>query len=457
MNPPPDRLPPHDEAAEAGALGCILLNPREGMEEFCLLVKVGVEAFYVVKHQTIFQGLHDLWTAKRSMDPITLANHLRKNSLLDDAGGSEYIGSLPDFTPSAANLPSYTALLNEHYGQRRILAVCARFSLSVYAGGQDFETVLGNFEREALAVRQTIEQGRDLTDVPAIQKELLGDYDEALSNKKRPGVGTGFEEVDRIIGGFKPQDLIIVGASPSSGKTSFVLNVMEDAILRQDLKVGVISLETSSKKLLHRVNCSVCQVDGSAFMRGTATQEQIDSIIRSHGKSGDSTRIGQNLLLSDRGGLTIGQAAGIFRLMYKNGARLFMLDYLQLLSSGKNNGGRRVEEMTLVSTGLKAIAKDLNCPVIVVSSISRDSEKENRAPRLSDLRDSGQLEFDADMCVLLHRKDNDPDERTVYVDVAKNKDGQIGKTELIFVPYELRFYSPAALKLKNAPKEAKLL
>ena len=457
MSSLPDRLPPYSSEAESAALGCIMLDPQTAMEEFILRVKSGRSVFYDVRHQVIFDAQFNLFLDHHPIDVVSIINELKRTKTLDESGGLGYIGSLPDAAPSAANIEYYTDILNEKFAQRQILQVCARYTIAAQEGTDGLESLLSRFETEALNVRQAVEQGRDLADLGMIQKQNMADYEEAITGKKRPGIATGFEEVDVIVGGFKPQDLVLVGASPSAGKTALVLNIMENAILEQSVKVGVISLETSAKKLLHRVNSSVCQVDGSAFMRGTATQEQINKLIRSMRKDGQMHDIISNLFVSDRGGLSIGQAAGIFRVMFKKGARLFILDYLQLLNSGRNNNARRVEEMTLVSTGLKAIAKDLNCPLIVVSSISRDSEKENRPPRLSDLRDSGQLEFDADVCILLHRKNGNDDQRTINVNVAKNKEGRIGETELIFVPNQMRFYSPKRINDKDLPPERKLL
>lgn len=452
-----DRLPPHSTEAESAALGCILMAPSETMEEFALQVKAGVEVFYDLRNQTIYQAMLNLFNAKRPIDMVSVVQELKRMQRLDECGGLPYITTLPDTVPSAANLSYYTEVLNEKYVLRRILRMCGDFSQKVYDYSGTHENLLDLFERDSLGIRQSIEQGRDLADVPAIQKELMHDYEEAMHHQKRPGISTGFEELDRIVGGLQPQDLILVGASPSSGKTSLALNIAEHAILEQGLKVGIISLETSTKKLLHRVNCSLARVDGSRFMCGAATADELNRLVRQSSKSGKITRFGQNVMISDRGNLSVTQAAGIFRVMYKNGARLFILDYLQLLTSGQRNVGRRVEEMTLVSTGLKGIAKDLNCPVIVVCSINRDPEKENRPPRMADLRDSGQLEFDADKGILLHRKDNDDETRTVSVNVAKNKDGRTASTDLIFIPPELRFCSPDKINDEDVPKPATLL
>lgn len=458
--PPPapiDRLPPHSPEAEQSVLGCILLSPNDCMEEFALLVKAGKEAFYDLRNQTIFEAMQALYAEKVPIDPISLKQRLTKWKRFEEVGGTTYLNSLPETVPSAANLSYYTEILVEKLIDRKILRVCAEVVLSVNEDRGTAAERMGQFESECLGVRQSVEEGRDVADLPAVFKELMGDYEQAVNHHHPPGIQTGFKEVDLIIGGFQPQQLVFVGASPSSGKTAWVLNVMENVILEQDTSVGIISLETSVKKLLHRITSSVARVDGSRLLRGTAGQEEFNQVLSASSKNGDITKIIKRLLVSDRGGLSIAQAAGIFRQFYKAGARLFILDYLQLLTSGKNNGARRVEEITLVSTGLKAIAKDLNCPVIVVSSINRDASKDDRKPRLSDLRDSGQLEFDADLVILLHRLDTAGDIRTVNLEVAKNKDGPIGETKLSFTPPQMRFCSPEDVGKPKPERQKRLL
>lgn len=441
-SPGPDRLPPHSIEAEQGTLGCILLSPNDCMEQFSLLVKAGCEIFYDLRHQTIFRAMLALFDAKKPIDTVSLAEVIRKTDSFEDVGGFAYLSDLTNATPTAGNLGYYVEILNEKYACRRILRTCIETVARVYDHTGSFESLLSRFETDSLAVRQSVERGLDSTDLNATLRELLLDYQDAIESGRRPGIATGFEEVDRIIGGFKPQDLVLIGASPSSGKTAFVLNIMEHAILHQGQKVGVASLETSSKKVLHRIISSVAKVNGARFLRGTANQDDLSKVIKATGKSGPITHIIQNLMVSDQGALNVAQVGAKFRRFYKEGARLFILDYLQLLSSGKNNNARRVEEMTLVSTGLKGIAKDLNCPLLVVSSINREAMKEDRKPRLSDLRDTGQLEFDADVVILLDRMDNADDIRTVNVDVAKNKEGPIGECKLNFYPPEMRFESP---------------
>lgn len=437
-----DFLPPHDTEAEQGALGSILIAPTDGMEQFFLLVKSGYEVFYDLRHQRIFQAMTTLAQAKKPIDVISLKVELTRLNQFEEVGGLAYLTGLPECSPSSLNLTYYVETLIEKYTIRRMMNFCAKFNLRFRDYQGKSEDLLTEFEIESLAIRQAVESGRDSADLATELRALMVDYEDAMKRSRPPGVQSGFKEVDGILGGFLPQQLILIGASPSSGKTAFALNILEHAILYQGIKVGFASLETSTKKILHRINSSVIRVDGSRLLRGTAPQEDLTKVVEAIKKNGRVTKVIEGLMVSDRGGLSISQIGGLFRKFYKAGARLFILDYLQLLTSGRNNGARRTEEMTLVSTGLKGIAKDLNCPLLVVSSINRDSMKEDRKPRLSDLRDSGQLEFDADICILLHRLDAKFDVRSINVDVAKNKDGPTGETKLAFFPPQMRFCSP---------------
>jgi len=317
--------------------------------------------------------------------------------------------------------------------QRQIIHLTAEFQRRAFDGYTP--TLLEDFEKKVLTVRMQASPSNALCNVTDVQKSVFADYESAIEHDREVGMRTGFDELDTKIGGLKPQELVVLAGNPSSGKTSFVLGIAAHLVLKENVIVGMASLETSAKKILHRVNCTISGVNGAAMLNGHPQEGDFDLLMS---KKKDIFKFGKGFLLCEKGGMTIAELAAMYRRMYQKGARCFIVDYLQLLKAGPM-GMRRLEEMTQVSIGLKAIAKELNCPLIALSSLNRKSMEENRAPRMSDLRESGQLEFDADVCVLLHPKDTSEKTRTINIIVAKNKEGWVGNFDMTFYPRQFRF------------------
>jgi replicative DNA helicase len=233
----------------------------------------------------------------------------------------------------------------------------------------------------------------------------------------------------------REQEFIVLAGSPSSGKTSLALNIAVNAALRSDTKSAVISLETSGIKVVHRLNCIVSGASGQNLLNGTPTEGDLLKMSR---KSKDMRIVGERVSIYDKSGLTPRQCLSVMRQAYADGARLFIVDYLQLLDAGQNTKGS-YEKASYLSKAMKMAAKELNSPIICVASLNRASAREGREPNMSDLRDSGQIEYDADKIILLHALDNAEDARTVQAHVAKNKDGMTGKATLSFLPECMQF------------------
>lgn len=447
MKPQEDVLPPHDEAAEKALLGCIMLKPDVMAE---LRSQVIPELFYALKNRMIWDACCEIVDSGSRLDSVTLSIRLTSQHVLDKIG-LDYIGALEDFTPSGHNWAEYLGQLRECYALRSIIRQCTEYAGRAQDRSNASTAILDAFELETANIRMGIAPGRDFADNTAIGKQLMTDYQAAMDCQVKPGLQTGFADLDNIIGGMKPQDLIVVAGSPSAGKTSLVLNIAQHVALEAGVTVGVVSLETSAKKLLHRNNCSIARVNGGRLMTGKPQNQDLDRLFAS---SKTIKKSHAKLIISDRGGLTAYHAASLMRRQHQKGARLFILDYLQLLRiEGKS--GNRNEEVGKISNVMKAVAKELDCPVIVICAINRSSERENRAPKMSDLRESGQLEFDADICLLLHPQDQNQDVRTVEVNVAKNKDGETGKINLTFFPPEMRFESAARFSQDDIPQNHK--
>jgi replicative DNA helicase len=281
-----------------------------------------------------------------------------------------------------------------------------------------------------------------VNNVKAIQKALIQKYQEAHERKLAPGLMSGFYDLDRLAGGMMAQEMIVVGGVPSAGKTTLAMNIGL-AVAQSGVTVSVCSLETSAEKLIHRFHCMAGRVDGGPFLRGEPTEGDFPKITAGINRV---NAIADRLLIHDES-MSDTQLAAVCRRDYQRGARLFIVDYLQLIQS---KGDGEFERVTKASKCIKSIAKELNCPVIVVSALSRQEKGKPRKPSLNDLKQSGQIEYDADKVYLLHCETNE-DIRAVECDVAKNKDGAKGTVSLTLFACQFRFESTSPVSAEDVP------
>lgn len=446
MKSPLDRLPPHSEASEQAALGCIMLSPADAIGE-CLERFRGIsEVFYDVRHQTIFETFIALHDDRIPIDSVTVYQRLKDSGHLVHAGGLDYVNSLPNFAPSSWNLPTYLETILDKYALRKLIQTCGQASAAAF-DAVETTSLLDQFERDALSLRQFHMPAAQFVDFTAMRRKTMDEYEAALSQEGKKGLRTGFTELDRIIGGLRAQEFIVLAGSPSAGKTSLAFNIAINAAIKQGIMTGIISLETSGFKVVHRMNCIASGANGARLLNGIP-QEQDMSNLSAAAKT--LATVGKHVLIYDRGGVNAPQCVAMMRRLYAKGCRLFIVDYLQLLDAGQrtNNGNER---MTLVSKSMKAAAKELDCPLIGISSLNRSAAKENRPPNRSDLRETGQLEFDADVIILLHTKEDNKDIRIIEANVDKNKDGETAKCDLAFMPYCMRF-KDAQINSNDQPK-----
>lgn len=416
--------------SEQALLGCLITNPEAAMGE--LQFKVIPEMFYDIRNRIIWNTAVKLSGEGLIPDASAIASELA-NRDFEIPITVAFLQDLTNRSVSFHNWPWYVEDLRNALIHRKQLQFCGDFTLRIRDNPRS--VLLDEFETQALAIRKTADKSTGLVDVPKTISSIITDYEDAIATKKIPGLKTGFIDLDAIVGGLHPQQLILIAGSPSAGKTSLALNIAVRIIQRESITVGMLSLETSARKILHRLNCCIARVDGAPFLNGKPLERHLTKLMSSMNRI---MTVGKRLKLYDESGLSAPQAASIMRMMYSQGARLFIVDYLQLLSSGEKHS-KRVEEMTAVSKMLKGICKELNCPVIAISSINREAQRNNRKPQLSDLRETGQLEFDADIVLLLHALDDRNDARSIDINVAKNKDGATGHCTLILVPSEFAF------------------
>jgi replicative DNA helicase len=436
-----DRLPPWDADAEKSVLGCILQEPQSCMAECVLKLRSGPDSFYDLRHQTIYRAMVELYDDRKPIDTVILHEHLNAGKQLENVGGTGYVSELADYGVHF-NIAEYLDIVLRKYLLRKIINLCVESVASAYEANGEARECLDRFEAQALAIRSNVEPVGGIADIRAVQCQLEADYDLAYTKQSAVGIHTGFTDLDHRSGGMMEQEMIILAGLRSTGKTSLAASIAFN-VARAGIGVGFISLETSAKKLVHRLGCNAGQFDGSLLLRGL----NAETVLGKATVGFDRLRAcQQHLLISDAGPLSPIQLAAICRRMFQAGARLFVVDYLQLLNCP---GQKEYDRATYASKAIKNLAKELNCPVIALCSLSRDSDKEARRPRLSDLRASGQIEYDADKVWLLSNadaKESDSAVRGVVLDVAKNKDGPTGDLRLTFFANEFRMASGSRIE-----------
>lgn len=427
-----DCLPPHDSSAECAAIACAILDPQIAPE-------LKTDWFYDFRYKTAADVLLEMAANGKAIDPGTVAQRLTSGGMAD---AKALVDQCINQCHSTANFPYWRDILLDKFTLRRIVQTAQRAIARVYESAITKPVdLLDEFEREALAIRQQADGGNDNeADIHTTLLDLVADYEQAHVKGKPRGLATGFNDLDRLLGGLKPQQFLVIAARPSVGKTALALNIAERVSVQDRLPVGFFSLEMSAKELLHRLACSRARIDGMKLNEGRASDEDIKALITAHAEIAKAP-----LFICDRGGLTLAQLFARSRIMLqRRGIKLLIVDYLGLLRCGEK-GRSRYEETTLISNGLKALAKELRLPVLALAQLNRDSDREGREPRLSDLRDSGSIEQDADCVALLHREERDATNagQSVRLILAKQRSGRTGIVNLVFIREYTRFESTA--------------
>jgi replicative DNA helicase len=454
-----DRLPPHSPEGEKGVLGCVLLSPNECMGE-CIekLKDNGPEAFYDLRHQTIYETLTRMFDAREAIDIITLQQRLKDKGMLDQIGGIPYLSQLQDAVPSAANLSYYLDIVREKFLLRKMISVCTDVVARVYDYEGEVDGLLDEVERDVLRISESRVQGGVLTTKDLVGK-AIGTIENFFSRKGAlSGIGTGFMDLDRMTDGLHGSEMIVIAARPSMGKTSLAMNIAEHVAIEQKLPVAVFSLEMSAESLVLRMMCSLARVNLRTIRDGFMSEADFPKLTSAAGKLSNS-----KLFIDDSAGLSILQLrARARRLWQQHDIKLFVIDYLQLLhSTGRRSQENRQQEIADISSGIKALAKELKVPVIVLSQLNRELEKDkSRKPRMSDLRESGSIEQDADLVGLLYKPNANDEEDApeegdgvpVNLLIAKQRNGPTGDVHLTFLKPYTRFESAAKVSDEDMPE-----
>lgn len=433
-----DRLPPHNHEAEKAVLGAILLEPS-------VLITVNerlkAEDFYRQAHQRLYQVMNELSERGEPIDIVTLTAELNDRNLLDEIGGVLYLNELASSVPTAANVEYYAKIVEEKALLRRLIRTATYIATQGYNESDEVNEILNEAERRILEISQRRIRGDGFV---AIKDVLLETYEqiEAIHMNKSgiSGIPTGFVDLDRMTSGLKGSDLIILAARPSMGKTAFALNVAQNVAIRAGKTVAVFSLEMSAAQLAMRMIASEGNIDAQAFRTGDLKEEDWEKLTMAM-----STLSEAPIFIDDTPGVTVYDIrAKLRRLQAEHGLGLVVIDYLQLIS-GKG-GESRQQEISEISRSLKLMAREFNVPIIALSQLSRAVEqRQDKRPMLSDLRESGSIEQDADMVAFLYRDDyyNEDSEKKNIAEliIGKQRNGPVGKIELLFLKNYNKFLS----------------
>lgn len=425
-----DRIPPQNIEAEQAVLGAILLE-KEAL--FKVIEFLAPDDFYRSAHQRIFRAMQEVSESGEPVDLITITADLQNKKILEEVGGVSYLTDLANSVPTAANIEYYAKIVEEKAILRRLIKVATEIASTGYSESEEISQIIGNAEKKIIELSQKrINDG--FVPIKDILMETM-DRIELLHNKKGgiTGIPSGFTDLDRMTSGFQKSDLIIIAARPSVGKTAFALNVAQNVAARAKETVAIFSLEMSAQQLVQRMIAAEGNIDGHKLRTGLMEENDWQKLTMAM-----STLSEAPIYIDDTPGINVYDIrAKARRLKAEKGLGLILIDYLQLIH-GRGKSDNRQQEISEISRQLKGIARELEVPVIALSQLSRAVEqRQDKRPMLSDIRESGSIEQDADIVAFLYRDDyyNQESEKQNIIEiiVAKQRNGPVGKVELVFL------------------------
>ena len=423
------RIPPHSVEAEQSVLGSILLDKEAMISVSETLVP---EDFYKEAHKVIYESMLKLYNSQSEIDLITLTDELRDQGYLDDIGGIAYITSLSTVVPTTSNIKYYVNIVKEKSISRQLISAANDIINLGYDGSAKVEYVLENAEKKIFDISQE-RATNDFQPINQVISEALSMLEKLYEEKNDvTGLTTGFRDLNKKINGLQRSDLLLIAARPAMGKTAFALNLVQNAALKGDSSVAVFSLEMSKEQLVQRMIASQSTVELKKIKTGTLADNDWPRIT-----DGMAILSGAKIHIDDTPGIKISELRSKCRkLKIEKGLDLVLIDYLQLME-GEGQNESRQQEIAKISRSLKILAKELDCPVVALSQLSRAPEQRaDHRPMLSDLRESGSIEQDADIVMFLYRDEYynpDTEKKNIgEVIVAKNRHGETGTVELVW-------------------------
>lgn len=430
-------VPPQNNEAEASLLGSILLD-GESISE--VADAVTANDFYDPNHGLIFAAMLALYEARRPIDLLTLTNQLEKKKSLDKIGGASYLTELTNRVPTASHVEHYADIVADKATRRRLIKAASEISRLGYNEEQPVGTALSEAEADLFAVSQAT-TSQDLLSIEAILSQSFDRLDELHKDKSRlRGVPTGFKALDNLLAGLQQSDLVVLAARPSMGKSTLAMNIAHHVALEQKQAVLVFSLEMSKEQLVDRLLAAEAGVDAWNIRTGNLNDQDFEKLGQAMGHLSEAP-----IYIDDTPAMTVLEMrTKARREQHKRPLGLIVVDYLQLMSGSTRGSDNRVQEISEISRGLKAIARELNVPVLALSQLSRSVESRSpQIPQLADLRESGSIEQDADVVIFIYREEyyNPETDRQHITDILirKHRNGPTGSVELYFNPERLEF------------------
>lgn len=425
-----DRVPPHNHEAEQSVIGAIILEPQALITASEIVM---ADDFYHIAHQKIFQTMLTLSDKGKAIDVVTVTEELSAKKELEDVGGLSYLTELASAVPTAANIAHYAKIVEEKALLRRLIRVATKIAEDGYTREDEVEILLAEAEKKMLEVANRKNAG----DFKHVKDVLVQTFDNIEQLQSREGdvtgIPTGFRDLDKMTAGFQRNDLIIVAARPSVGKTAFALNVAQSVAVKARENVAIFSLEMGADQLVMRMLCAEGNIDAQRLRTGALEPEDWRKLTMAMGSLSNS-----GIFIDDSPGVRMTDIrAKCRRLAKENGLGMILIDYLQLILGSGKPGENRQQEVSEISRSLKGLARELKVPVIALSQLSRGVEqRQDKRPMMSDLRESGSIEQDADIVAFLYRDDYYDKETEskdiIEIIIAKQRNGPTGTVSLAF-------------------------
>ena len=442
-----DRIPPQNIEAEQAVLGSVFVDAETIIDA---VEDIEPKDFYRRGHQIIFETMIELNDRNEAIDVVTVKDRLEQANLLEDAGGLSYLSDLALAVPTAANIVYYAKIVEEKSLLRTLIQTATGIVTKGFEQGEEVQTILDDAERSILEVSEKRNRSGFLSIAEVLNSTIENIDRLAQNNEEITGLPTGYQGLDKMTAGFQPEELIILAARPAVGKTAFALNIAQNVGTKTDRSVAIFSLEMGAESLVNRMLCAEGSIEASHLRTGQLSEEEWSNLIVAMGSLSRA-----NIFIDDTPGIKISEIRAKCRKLAqeKGNLGLILIDYLQLIEgNGKEN---RQQEVSDISRQLKKLAKELKVPVIALSQLSRGVEqRQDKRPVLSDIRESGSIEQDADIVAFLYRDDyyereggddddgNEPkNDNVIEVIIEKNRSGARGTVELLFIKEYNKFSS----------------
>ena len=431
------RIMPNNLEAEQSVIGSMIMDRDAIVMASELLIR---EDFYHQQYGVLFETMVELYNEEQPVDVITLQNRLREKDVPAELSSLEFVGELVTSVPTSANIKYYAGIVKEKSMLRRLIKVNEEIASQCYLGRESLENIMADTEKKIFDLLQN-KSGGDYVPIKQVVINALEKIEQASRTKGNvTGIATGFVDLDYRMSGLQPSDLVLIAARPSMGKTAFVLNIAQYVAFHSNLCTAIFSLEMSKEQLVNRLFSLEARVDAQALRTGNLSDVDWEKLIEGAGVIGNS-----KLIIDDTPGITISEMRSKcrrYKLEYD--LKLIIIDYLQLMSGSGRSGDSRQQEISDISRSLKALARELAVPVIALSQLSRAVEQRpDHRPMLSDLRESGAIEQDADVVMFIYRDEyynHDSEMKGISeIIIAKQRNGPIGTVNLVWLPQYTKF------------------